>query len=600
MIDGVWKKLALLLTLVAFVVYANTLVNDFALDDYLVIKDNAFVAKGLGGIFDILTTPYHKGFNSAATELYRPLSLVVFAIVHQFFGAAPAVYHLVNVLVYAGCVVAFFLFLSRLFRRRRVVMPFVAALLFALHPIHTEVVANCKSLDELLCFLFCFSAMNMLLAYTERGRAVQLAGSAVLYLLAFLAKETAVTMLAIIPFVLLVYRNEDKKRTMTAIAAIVVMAGLALAMRYMVLSPYSTAATDISFIDNPLAGKHIPAATRMATAILILGKYLKLLLLPYPLICDYSYNSIPFADFGNIWVLLSLVTYMVLAVVCVLRLRRSRTDMYGFGILFYMVTLSLFTNILFLIGDNMAERFLFFPSVGICIVAALLVERLAQRDDMSALYRPRVLAILLPVCLAYAGIAVARNAEWKNNTTLYTADVQKAPEDSRLNFFVGNELSQTGDLRGGIAYMQKAVEIYPEYAAAHLELGRAAYDAKMPDVAEVHARKALELLPGNVTAANSLGATYLAKGRYDEAITIYEGVIRREPGNVLAHFNLGASYANKQQYAQALAALRATVMLDPAYGNYTPYEYMVRIYQKMGMPDSATVYEGVLRRVGRR
>ena len=151
-------KLVILLGIISCLVYANTLKNGFVLDDGAIITGNSLVKKGIPAIPEILSTPYHHGqFSKTSNDLYRPLSLVMFATEYQLFKEHPLPFHLINILLFTCCVILLFFFLDALFERKKTAAAFIASLLFALHPIHTEVVANIKSRDELLCFFFAFT-----------------------------------------------------------------------------------------------------------------------------------------------------------------------------------------------------------------------------------------------------------------------------------------------------------------------------------------------------------------------------------------------------------------------------------------------------------
>jgi len=148
---------------------------DFRLAETPVFIDrttkNKLVKAGVSAVPEILLTPYHNGdinkiSGHSDNDLYRPLSLVMFAIEYQLFKYNPFPGHLINVFVFIACVLLFFLFLYHLFRKKRPVLAFISALLFAIHPIHTEIVANIKSRDELLCFLFGFLSLNAFVKYT--------------------------------------------------------------------------------------------------------------------------------------------------------------------------------------------------------------------------------------------------------------------------------------------------------------------------------------------------------------------------------------------------------------------------------------------------
>ncbi|MCW3123978.1 MAG: tetratricopeptide repeat protein, partial [Flavipsychrobacter sp.] len=214
-------KLCIILTLIAGLVYANTLSNDYVMDDVMMITENRLVKEGIKGIPELLTTHHLEGFGAnKVSDYYRPLSLVMFAIEYQFFGLNAAEGHFFNIVFFAACVVLLFLFLNKLFDGRKLLVAFVAALLFAVHPVHTEVVANIKSRDELMCFFFAFLALNLFIDYVKQGRLYQLITGIFLLLLSVLSKETVVTFLAILPLIFFFYKNENKQRSILIIAGI--------------------------------------------------------------------------------------------------------------------------------------------------------------------------------------------------------------------------------------------------------------------------------------------------------------------------------------------------------------------------------------------
>ena len=134
--------------------YVNTFHHNYCLDDVAVIKANKFTQQGLAGIPTLLHTFYWQGYWTANAGLYRPLSMILFAVEWQFFPASPHIYHMVNVLLYALMGYLLFTFLTKLFPKVNLIFPFIISLLFMAHPIHIEVVANIKSADEILAFIF--------------------------------------------------------------------------------------------------------------------------------------------------------------------------------------------------------------------------------------------------------------------------------------------------------------------------------------------------------------------------------------------------------------------------------------------------------------
>ena len=160
-------KLAFLLGAIAFLAYANTFKNGYAYDDMSAVTQNTIVTRGSSALPEIFSTPYRYGFYVTPNDLYRPLSLAMFAMEYQLSDGAPGIMHFMNVLIYTGCVLLLFFFFDVLFEKKKTAIAFMASLLFALHPLHTEVVANIKSRDELLCFFFVFSS---LLAFMKFAR----------------------------------------------------------------------------------------------------------------------------------------------------------------------------------------------------------------------------------------------------------------------------------------------------------------------------------------------------------------------------------------------------------------------------------------------
>jgi hypothetical protein len=220
----------------------------------------------------------------------------------------------------------------------------------------------------------------------------------------------------------------------------VVVTGIYLFIRHRILSAYGASTTAIELIDNALVGAS-NLASRIATALYTLGIYARLLIIPHPLINDYGFKSIPYKTFGNVWVLLSLAVYVAVGAIGIYRLIKFRKDYWAFGILFYMATIALFSNIFFLMGSAMGERFLFFASAGFCLLVALAIEKWILKADISFesfTKNKLALAVIVPVCLLFSYLTYARNTEWKDNSTLFKTDLAKSPENGRLNYYVGN------------------------------------------------------------------------------------------------------------------------------------------------------------------
>lgn len=565
------KYYCLLLAIVAIILYANTLLNDHAFDDRMVMLENVFVKKGFAGIPDLLTTTHLRGFLHLPNDKYRPLSLVMFAAEYGMFGPSAFVGHLVNILMFAGCVVLLFLFIRKLFGEDKTNLALLASLLFAAHPIHTEVVANIKSRDELLSYFFGLSALLSFITYARDGRWTKLVGGMLFYLLALMSKENVITFLGIVPLIFLCIQNEHRKRSIHIIVATAAVAAAFVGMAFTVIRINGTGlpheASDFTL--NALTAAP-DGATRYATAFLALGIYVKLLVIPYPLLCNYSYSAIPFVGFGNVWVLLTILVYTSLTGLAVYRLVKRGKNPLAFAILFYLIVMAMFSNFFAMLGSQVAERFLFLPSTGFCLAVALGVQWLADRKgtENASPINKKGLMILGPVLLVFGGMTIARNAEWKDNATLFSTDVARSPNDCRLNFFMaGVAAPPTGTTDPNayaeqIGYLHQALAIYPNFIQAHTSLAQVYNTIGRYDSAYLHGLEALREKTDNSIATYITGTAAYALKRYPEAIQWLSATTQLAPTYMLGHLNLARCYTDMGAFDSAIVYYRSTLLLD--------------------------------------
>ncbi|MCF8451457.1 MAG: tetratricopeptide repeat protein [Taibaiella sp.] len=557
---NLWFGIALLIVVLA--AYGNTLLNGFVMDDATVIIGNSLVKQGVGAIPELLTTPRLSGYLPLPSDSYRPVPMVLFAIEYSLWGNNPMMFHLMSLLLFAGCTLLLYRLLRRILSPGQEITAFAAALLFAVHPIHTEVVANIKSADELLAFLLGFTALHLYLDFAENGRIMKLIAGATCFFLACMSKESVITFVGIVPILFFAYKNENKRRSLFVSVVTVVGAGLYLILARVILASHDAALPGADdFTTNALL--HAPdMSVRMATAVSVLGRYLQLLFIPHPLLCNYSYSSVSFASWGDAGVWGATIAYAGLAGYAVFSLVKGKKDMLAFAILFFLGSIALFSNIPFLITSQMAERFLFFPSAGFCIAVALLLHRAQLKLGDKTGRRVMIIAgmVVIPV---FTGLTIARNSDWKDNDTLFSADVLKAPQDCKLNYFKATSIpvpegagqqELTRVYREKLGYLQAALAIYPDFAEAHTE-----------------SAKILEYF-----------------GEYDAALAHNIAVLRDNRKNSIATFHAGIEYYALRKYPNAIEWLRATVQLSP---EFTPASLnLAKCFDDSGLPDSAIVY----------
>jgi tetratricopeptide (TPR) repeat protein len=586
---------ALLLFMLAFILYGNTLSNRFALDDVIVITGNQFTQKGIKGIGDIMTHDAFVGAYGEALNLsggrYRPLSIVMFALEYQVWGINPGVNHFFNVLFFALTGALIFLVLRKLLPSQNQWLPFVAALLFIIHPIHTEVVANIKSRDEILVLFF---LMCSLLFFLNKG-VVSYVASVILFFLALLSKENAITYLAILPLACYFFTDTGFKKIMLRCIPLFCVAVVYLVMRAQFAGMLGDRITS-DIMDAPYL--HSSVFEKTATIMMILGRYLLLLIFPHPLSYDYSYNQVPNVSWSSPWALLSLGIHAALLYYAVKNTRTKSTA--AFGIYYYFITISIVSNLVFNIGTPMAERFLYLSSLGFCLVIASLMQQylkpgIKAKDKIR--WRAAWVLPLAVVCLAGSAKTINRNKDWENNYTLYKTDIKTVPNSARARLYYGIELigqyDKTGNpefINQSIEEIRKSCEINPDFSYAFHNLGVAYQRVNRHDEAIACYKRVLELEGDNVQALYGLGLAYgKGKNMLDTATVIFNNLIYdRKLSRPEYYVNLGLCYAMRGRFTEAKNVFSEGISKNPRDGDL--YFNLAITYGNMGSKDSADLY----------
>jgi hypothetical protein len=312
------KKLVMILALLcaafAFILYANSLGHGFVGDDDTVIAKNKITTQGVKAFPEILVSPYRKGFWERKESLYRPMSILLFATEWQLSPENPFLFHLVNVLLFALTVFIMMKTLALMMPNiRGVLIAFIATLLYAAHPIHTEVVDNVKSGDEILCLLFSLWSLYFLFRYLRESKFLLMVYALLFFLFSLLSKESAITMLAVFPLAIYFFSGAPMKKIITCTLMLAGVAVIYFALRINALGGMSNF-TEILLINNSLV-ETSDTTIRFATAVFILGKYFLLNLFPHPLTWDYSYRVIPLPSAFRCWIFTFI--YYVCRVNCI-------------------------------------------------------------------------------------------------------------------------------------------------------------------------------------------------------------------------------------------------------------------------------------------
>ncbi len=635
MISDNW--LGLICAMLALLLYANTVGHDYTVDDGTVIKNNKITVGGIKSIPTIFTSGYRKGFWDRKEGLYRPISVAMYAIEWQLAPDQPWLGHLINIILYILTAWLLFKFLRTLLHAHHPLIPFLITLLYIAHPLHTEVVANIKSRDEILCFLFAILSMQQLLNWINRGSIKNLFFAAGFYMLALFSKESAITLIAVFPLLTWYFSKEAISHLPASIFTFLITGVTFIAIRYAVIGTIS-GNYELQLINNTLVGTQ-DSLIRFGTAMLIMGKYLYLLFIPVTLVFDYSYNTIPLTSLFSPESLFSLLIYIALAWIAIKGFKDKRP--YSFGILFFAITVSLVSNILFLIEATMAERFLYMPSLGFFIAEvtgadSLFTKRQAIKGSVFKQLTTTPSYFIFTVAILLFSIrTVARNIQWKNNLTLLAADVKSSPNSARIRYAYGSailveqaliekdENKKQELLRSSIAELEKGVSIIEDYSDAWYHLGIAYKEANDPanaircleksrsykpfkdaeayvavglaygmanqyEKAITELRTAVQMDSTSSEAYNNLGLYYSEAGNFQESVRALANAIRLNPEFSKAYYNLGNAYAKTGDYKTAIEKYKISISLNNTYGD--AYNNIGNCYATMKVPDSARVY----------
>ncbi|HYV95321.1 MAG TPA: tetratricopeptide repeat protein [Chitinophagales bacterium] len=601
------RVLAIIVGAVAVIEYIQTLSYSFVLDDYSSIIENSVTQGGFHSIPTIFKTTYRFGYAIQGDDLYRPIPKSVFAILWQLFPNNPFPGHLLNVLLYAITGILLFTVLTKFLPLRqessgqKIYLAFIAALLFVAHPIHTEAVANIKSMDEILSFFFFVISLFWLQKFLETDRKRWMMLAAISYFASLLSKESAITCLAIYPLAIFFFTKKSIAKNFQISGLMLIAAVIFLIIRYRIVG--ATAPPNMA--DNALLGAK-DFLTQKASAIFMLGLYLKLLVFPYPLTFDYSYNQIPLVGAGDWKFWISAIIYASLLVIALWRWKKK--DLIAFGILFFLVTISISSNLFILIGTHMAERLLYVPSFGFCFAIAVVLERFIQKntvlkaDSLKSFFLNRAVlsSIAGAIILLYSLQTWSQNPVWKNNLALDESGVLRSPDSHRTHFYLGNSLlkkeyyskfsdaEQKQIIQRGINELRKSVTIYPEFGDAWLQIGNYFSGIHQNDSAIYYFQKTLQLEPYLATAHNNLGTVYFDQKQYDKAIASFTDALRYDPNYHDAYRNLGSVYGTIGRFQEAIPYFMKSLAIAPADGE-TCY-YLGVTYKSLGDMQNSKFY----------
>jgi len=591
----------LILIVFSFLLYGNTILNEYSLDDYHISSENSIIKKGFEAIPDIFGSKY--AVESGMEYGYRALTRLSFAIEYELFGEgtvlgnivceisrnlgmytgsscnmSPYISHFFNVVLYTLLLLFLFRFLRRIFKDFHPWLAFVVVMIFAAHPVHTEVVASLKNRDELLNMIFMILAVEQFIRYADFERRKHLIFGGIYLVAAVLAKETAAAFFMMIPFTLYFFTSMKLKRVIVFTLLILSLGVLATFGPFIYLSMFDR---PLGLEENPLMHQD-GFLTRIAYGGYILYYYVRLLVFPHPLLYYYGYDTIPLQGFGNPLVILGLIFHLGIFIYAIINFRKQ--NILSYAILIYLGSIAMFTNIVKPAPGIIADRWLFAPSLGFSVALGYGIFRIFTRSlavpnlEVKKLF---FIGLILALILTpYTVKTIVRNKDWNTEFTLYQADMPYLWNSVKANDLYANELMEwvnkelakpvnvtkfiEPQIQESYRHYERAAEILPEYYSAWNSLGIIQSRIyKKYDDALIKFHTALQLKPGSPQTWFNIAQAYEGLGRLDSAILYYKKNIELDPNSINTRSRLANIHFQMGAFKEAIELNQEITRIDP-------------------------------------
>ncbi|MGQ0815130.1 MAG: tetratricopeptide repeat protein [Gemmatimonadota bacterium] len=579
--DRLDRRMLLFVAAAAMLVYANSLWNGFAYDDVFIIQMNTRVHQ-LSDLGQIWLTPYWPSFGSEL-GLYRPLTIFFFALEWAIGGGAPWIFHLVNVLLHALASILVFLLIERLFNARAAI---AGALLFALHPVHTEAVANIVGQGELLATVGVLAAC---LIHVRRPDGVAIDTRRrillfTLYGLALLAKESAVVLPGLLVLLDFAQRRvalnrSGIKRYANAIAFPIAMfcaiLGAFLLLRYSVLS-------NVTGTDAAPGLPHLREQYRLLNAFRAWPEFVRLLFVPVDLVVDYGPGVIfPVASVTPMVGLGMLLVFGTAA----LFLATPHWPRAGLPAGWFLLTILPVSNFLFPIGVLIAERTLYLPSVAVCFLAGYAWA--AARSSAARETRRLAVAIAIAIAIGFSARTVSRNPVWDSLPAVWKGLLRDHPEAYRSQWVNALSMWKQGRVELAEKYFQLTERIWPRDSQFLSDFGNFYIGQKRYDKAIEYLERSRAMTPFVPRTHEFLAYAYLYAGRPKDALVSALHANAMEGSHKsLTYAIVGGAYDQLERYDEAAGAWRAAAKSKT--GNlWLTHAMLARSLARAGRTDAA-------------
>ncbi|MDT8318482.1 MAG: tetratricopeptide repeat protein [bacterium] len=546
---------ALLLFAAASSVFLNTFKGEFVYDDLVVVMNNPGIAQW----------NFWHGWGVMG-RFTRSLTLM---LDYMIFGSSPYGYHLQNILWHALSTLLLYRVFIRLSNDRSV--SFLGAIFFALHPIHVESVANISNRKDLICMSFSLLSFLSYINFMERERRAKwFVLVLATWFLALNSKEVAI----ILPLSFLIYEflylPKDNRWLLKrpVILFVVVAAGAFLVLMYIltVYQYYGKSVVDFSKVGNILTlGGHRGDVTYFSvasTSARAFWDYIKLLLFPFNLSPDYIIElSTPFVDPALIFLWCMQILFIFSPFYFA-----KKNPLVAFGLFWFLIHYIPISNLL-PIAYIVADRYMYIPSAGFCLVLAACCISIYRGVSLKAANVVLKSFVIVLICLMITGYSVTTfiyNSVWRDEETLWSHAVLVSPMSYKAHNNLGEVYIKKGYFQKAIKEFDQSLSIF-SISKTYVNRGNAfAYLGKYGEAVADYS-KAIALAPKLAEAYYGVGTVYIDMKEFDRAIDSLSEAVAIDPDFEQAHNNLGNAYNHSGNLPEALNSYSRAIELNPLY-----------------------------------
>ncbi len=543
------KKLSVVLVLLIIILinYVNIFTNDFAWDDSFFIVNNIHIK-------DIKNIP---GFFAEPSpgNLYRPLRSVFYTINYQIWLLNVFGYHLNSLILHFFVTILIFLITLKITNKTG--FSFITSLFFAAHPIHTARVTNMTGTFDIFGILFMLLALFFYILFSQKKKNNFYILSIILYFLAIFSSEEAITLVLIL-FLYDLSFNYKIDLTNIKLLTKKYMPYIAITIFYLI----------IRFIVLGQVGRgegyfHHGFFGTLLTTIKIFVNYIFLLIFPMNLVTEYYIKFE--TTILSIYFLTSLLVLSVILLFFIRSYKKSKIIFFSVG--WFFITLLPFSNILPQV-TIMADRYLYLPSFGFCLLLAFTISSIKKINFLKKYSKIIILVLIILITVGYTLLTIQRNAEWKDNFTLYSKDLEKNPFGTKLNEGLALEYKKNRDYDNAIRHGLVAVQLSKKNYKAYEILGTSYAQKKEYGKAILLYNKAIEINPNFYLAYDNLGLVYSYMNDFNNSISYLKKAIDINPKLSKAYNDIGTAYAQIGEFDKAIENINKAIERNPYEESY--------------------------------